>query len=227
MTMSDLHQYNLEESMRLISAKFGSKACFTSSLGKEDQIITNVISTHNLDIIFVTLDTCRNFPEYYDLLQITQTKYGRELDIYFPDNEQIEHYAKTHGVNGFYKSVELRKECCRIRKIEPLKRALMGAEIWITGLRSSQSENRAAMKLYERDPMTGILKFNPLLEWSDPAVDSYIRTHNIPVNPMHSSGFPSIGCAPCTRAVEPGEHPRAGRWWWEGGNKECGLHSES
>jgi phosphoadenosine phosphosulfate reductase len=178
-----------------------------------------------LDIEIFTLDTGRQFQESYELIDLTTKKYGIALKTYFPNTQKTEEFVAQKGFNSFYQSVENRKECCFIRKIEPLNRALEGAHIWITGLRAEQSDNRSSMPMLEWDEAKNILKFNPLMDWTFADLESYLHTHKIPQNPLHKKGFVSIGCAPCTRAIAEGEHPRAGRWWWENSQKECGLHA--
>jgi len=198
---------------------------FSTSLGQEDQVITHHIATHKLPIEIFTLDTGRLFQETYDLLDITQQKFKTPINVFAPNTSEVEKLVSTKGPNSFYKSVENRKECCGVRKIAPLKRALAGKKIWVTGLRQSQSQNRAELDFFSYDAAFDIIKFNPLLHWSLEDVNTYIDQHNVPQNTLHAKGFVSIGCAPCTRAIEPGEDIRAGRWWWESSKKECGLHS--
>lgn len=198
---------------------------FTSSLSKEDQVVSFLMKESDFAVRYVTLDTGRHFPEYYDLIRRTESKWKIQFEVLSPNTSKIESWVKENGINAFYDSLELRKSCCGIRKIEPLKRALKGADLWITGLRKSQSENRSSMPLSEYDENFQILKYNPLLEWTDEQLDAFIDEHNIPINPLHNKGYMSIGCAPCTRAIAEGEHPRQGRWWWESSKKECGLHS--
>lgn len=207
-----------------IATRFPGKVTFTTSLGEEDQAITHLIAAYNLPIRMVTLDTGRLFTESYDLLSRTRAKYKVDIDVFAPDTEAVQTYVNTHGINAFYNSVELRKGCCGVRKIEPLRRSLAGAQVWVTGLRAAQSDNRADLPRLEEDALTGLIKFHPLLAWDDAQLRGYLNEHNVPVNPLHNQGFVSIGCAPCTRAIEEGEHPRAGRWWWEQSKKECGLH---
>ena len=198
---------------------------FSTSFGQEDQAITHAIATERLNIEIFTLDTGRQFQESYELIDLTTKKYGITLKTYFPNTQKTEELVAQKGFNSFYQSVENRKECCFIRKIEPLNRALEGAHIWITGLRAEQSDNRSSMPMLEWDEAKKILKFNPLIDWTYSELETYLNTHKIPQNPLHKKGFVSIGCAPCTRAIAEGEHPRAGRWWWENSQKECGLHA--
>ncbi len=197
---------------------------FSTALGEEDQAITHLIATQGLSIRIFTLDTGRLFPETYDLLALTQAKYKLGIQTFFPERARVEAYVNEKGINGFYNSVENRKACCHLRKVEPLTRALRGADVWVTGVRAAQSTNRQQMKKVEWDDALKMIKYNPLLDWSDDDLRTYLREHAIPVNTLHKKGFASIGCAPCTRAIVPGEDPRAGRWWWESSAKECGLH---
>ena len=203
----------------------GDRMVFSTSFGQEDQAITHAIATERLNIEIFTLDTGRQFQESYELIDLTTKKYGITLKTYFPNTQKTEELVAQKGFNSFYQSVENRKECCFIRKIEPLNRALEGAHIWITGLRAEQSDNRSSMPMLEWDEAKKILKFNPLIDWTYSELETYLNTHKIPQNPLHKKGFVSIGCAPCTRAIAEGEHPRAGRWWWENSQKECGLHA--
>lgn len=197
---------------------------FATSLGAEDQVLTHLIATNKFPIQLFSLDTGRLFQETYELLELTQSKYQISIDVYFPDNLEVEQYVKSNGINGFYHSVENRKSCCGIRKVNPLKRALVNTGLWITGLRGSQSANRQLMQKVAWSEEMNVIKYNPLFDWSDDDLKDFIDKHNIPVNSLYKKGFPSIGCAPCTRAVALGEDERAGRWWWEGSSKECGLH---
>jgi phosphoadenosine phosphosulfate reductase len=203
----------------------GDRIVFSTSFGQEDQAITHAISSERLNIEIFTLDTGRQFQESYELIDLTTKKYEIALKTYFPNTQKTEELVAQKGFNSFYQSVENRKECCFIRKIEPLNRALEGAHIWITGLRAEQSDNRSSMPMLEWDEAKKILKFNPLIDWTYAELETYLHTHKIPQNPLHKKGFVSIGCAPCTRAIAEGEHPRAGRWWWENSQKECGLHA--
>lgn len=202
----------------------GESVVFSTSLGEEDQLLTWIIAEYKLPIEIITLDTGRLFPESYDLLSRTASKYKLKIKAFYPNQKAIEGYVNNEGINAFYNSIELRKTCCGIRKIEPLKRALSGHQHWITGLRAAQSENRQDMEVQGYDEFFQINKVNPILHWTDDEMRQVLDDQNIPVNPLHKKGFISIGCAPCTRAIEPGEHPRAGRWWWEESKKECGLH---
>lgn len=213
------------DGLRWLGERFGSAARFSTSLGLEDQVISYWIGTHQLPIEVFSLDTGRLFQETYDVLQLTRTKYKLPVKVYYPDSSQVEQMVFTKGPNSFYDSVENRKECCFIRKVVPLKRALTGAKVWVTGIRADQSANRQNMDLVEWDDAHQLIKYNPLLHWSFEDVEKFVKENNIPVNALHKKGFPSIGCAPCTRAIAPGEDIRAGRWYWETSAKECGLHA--
>ena len=202
-----------------------SPVCFANSLGAEDMVLTDLIAKHQPDIKMFSLDTGRLPQETYDLMQEVRRYYGLPLTVYFPDNSLVEEYVARHGVNGFYDSVENRKACCFARKVEPLRRALKGKGAWITGMRRDQAVTRGTLEQSAFDTDNGLQKFNPLLEWSNNDVWAYIRQHDVPYNKLHDQFYPSLGCAPCTRSVTPGEDIRAGRWWWEDpANKECGLH---
>lgn len=213
------------EGLKWLGEQFGSTARFSTSLGLEDQVISYWIGTQQLPIEVFSLDTGRLFQETYDVLQLTRTKYKLPIKVYYPDAAQVEQMVFTKGPNSFYESVENRKECCFIRKVVPLKRALAGAKIWVTGIRADQSTNRQSMNFVEWDDAHQLIKYNPLLHWSFEDVEKFVKENNIPVNALHKKGFPSIGCAPCTRAIAPGEDIRAGRWYWETSAKECGLHA--
>jgi phosphoadenosine phosphosulfate reductase len=214
-----------EEGLSLIAKLFPGKVVFSTSLGQEDQVITGLIASQNLPIQIFSLDTGRLFPETLELLARTESKYKTRINVFYPETASVEKWVADNGINGFYESVENRKSCCFVRKVEPLKRALAGNQVWVTGLRAEQSANRSDMKRIEWDEANQIIKFNPLLDWTFEEMIAYIAEHKIPYNPLHDQGFISIGCAPCTRAILPGEDARAGRWWWEDSKKECGLHA--
>ncbi len=221
-----LLELSLPERLQKLASLFaGKKMVFSTSFGQEDQAITHAIASQQLPIEIFTLDTGRQFQESYELIDLTVKKLGFELKTYFPQTQAVEKLVAEKGFNSFYSSVENRKECCFIRKIEPLNRALQGADVWITGLRAEQSDNRADMPMIEWDAQKNLYKINPLIDWSYETLTNYLTKHKIPQNPLHKKGFISIGCAPCTRAIAEGEHPRAGRWWWENSQKECGLHA--
>jgi phosphoadenosine phosphosulfate reductase len=223
--IQDIENSSLPESIRKVTELFPGAVVFSSSLGQEDQVLTDVIFKNNLPVKVFTLDTGRLFNETYELLDRTMARYKKPVQVYFPDAADVEQFVSTKGINSFYESVENRKECCNIRKVKPLNRALEGAKVWITGLRSEQSDNRKSMPMIEWAEDKQLYKFNPLINWSYQQMLDYIKEHNVPYNPLHDKGFISIGCAPCTRAIEPGEDARAGRWWWEVSHKECGLHN--
>ncbi len=227
-----LEKFSLDEGLNYVAGQFPGKVVFSSSFGQEDQVIThaifkNSVNPEPLNIKVFTLDTGRLFQETYELMDRTRARYKQPIETYFPDTGRVQNLVTQKGFNSFYESIENRKECCGIRKIEPLKRALAGAEVWITGLRAEQSENRNDMKIWEWDSGNNVWKYNPLIHWTFDQILDYISINRVPDNPLHRKGFISIGCLPCTRAIEPGEHPRAGRWWWEESKKECGLHQVS
>jgi phosphoadenosine phosphosulfate reductase len=200
-------------------------AAFSTSFGAEDMVVLDLIQRHALPIGIFTLDTGRLPEETYALMQQVEERYGRCVDTFFPDAQAVQRLVAANGINGFYESVEKRKACCAVRKLEPLGRALAGKRAWVTGLRAQQSVTRATLATRETDAERGIEKFNPLADWSEADVWAYIRANDVPYNALHDRFYPSIGCAPCTRAITPGEDLRAGRWWWEQPeNKECGLH---
>jgi phosphoadenosine phosphosulfate reductase len=201
------------------------RVVFTTSFGIEDQAIAHAIFTQALAIDVVTLDTGRLFPETYQIWARTERRYGRRIHAFYPDRVGAESLVARQGINGFYTSAKARYVCCDVRKVEPLRRAVAGASAWITGLRADQSAERAGIPFAAVDPHHRLIKVNPLFDWTREQVLAFIREHGIPYNPLHDQGFVSIGCAPCTRAVAPGEPERAGRWWWEQEQqKECGLH---
>lgn len=210
--------------IRLALDEIAQKAIFTTSFGAEDQVITHLISEKNLPVDLMTLDTGRLFNETLETFEKTAKRYGNMIKVLFPDANDVEAYVANNGINGFYNSVELRKECCAIRKIKPLERGLKGYGIWITGLRSDQSDNRSHLNFFECDNRFKVVKVNPLLHWTLKQVMDFIHENFVPYNLLHDRGFVSIGCAPCTRAIQEGEDFRAGRWWWESSKKECGLH---
>lgn len=200
-------------------------AVFASSLAAEDMVLTDLILRAKLPIAIFTLETGRLHAETLEMLSRIRTTYDYEVMPYRPDAAGVEAYVNAHGLNAFYDSVEMRKECCRIRKVDPLNRALAGKKAWITGQRRAQSTTRSELAIQEDDAAHGMAKFNPLADWSESDVWHFIRTRDVPYNRLHDQGFPSIGCEPCTRAIQPGEDVRAGRWWWENpDSKECGLH---
>jgi phosphoadenosine phosphosulfate reductase len=222
----ELLSRSLPERIQFIASYFaGERLVFSTSFGQEDQAITQAIASTKSAIDIFTLDTGRQFQESYELMDLTIKKYGISLQTFFPNTSAVETLVAEKGFNSFYTSVENRKECCFVRKMEPLNRALQGAKVWITGLRAEQSDNRADMPIIEWDENRQLWKINPLIDWNFSQLENYLQEHKIPQNPLHKKGFISIGCAPCTRAISEGEHPRAGRWWWENSQKECGLHA--
>lgn len=223
---TQLFEKTIVEKLQVLVENHPGKVVFTTSFGYEDQVITDTIFKNDLDIKVVTLDTGRIFPETYKVYRSTVEKYGKPIKAYFPPTKEVEKLLNEKGPFSFYESLENRKECCYIRKVIPLKRALSGNEIWISGLRAAQSENRAEMRDFEWDAGNEIVKYNPLMEWSLEQTIKYVKENQVPYNVLHDKGFVSIGCQPCTRAIQPGEDFRAGRWWWEqSSGKECGLHS--
>ncbi len=220
---------NAFDQLRWAQTVFGDRAVFACSFGAEDMVLLDLMAqlerAPSPQIRVVTLDTGRLFPETYDLMQEAHDRYGIPIRAVLPDPADIEPLVARDGPNLFYQSVEKRKACCRARKVLPLRRALRGADAWIVGLRREQSADRASVEAAARDDSNGgIWKLCPLVDWSWSDVLRYVREHDVPINRLHAQGFPSIGCAPCTRAVAPGADPRSGRWWWESGTRECGLH---
>ena len=213
------------ERLQTLRAALPGSIIFTTSFGIEDQAITHIIATAGLDIAFATLDTGRMFPQTYDLWAQTEAHYGIKVQSFLPQTNAVEALTAAQGVNGFYGSVEARKACCEARKLEPLGRALAGAQGWVTGLRADQSDHRQGLAFVSFDEARGLVKLNPIFDWTRADAAAFTTANNVPVNALHAQGFLSIGCAPCTRAVAEGEPERAGRWWWEDeAKKECGLH---
>ncbi|HEV2354541.1 MAG TPA: phosphoadenylyl-sulfate reductase [Puia sp.] len=223
-----LHQISglsISDALAFLSNRFPGQVTFSTSFSLEDQVIAHHILSGNLPISIFTLDTGRLFPETYSVWSATNEKYDTRITAYYPDRNQLEYWLTRNGPNAFYESVANRKACCHIRKVEPLKRALEGQAVWITGLRADHSPERRDHRSFEYDEGNRVFKYNPVLHWNTPTVKAYIDRYDIPYNPLHEKGYVSIGCAPCTRAVRPGEDFRAGRWWWEDNSrKECGLH---
>lgn len=223
---AEARQKSLEEMLALVAGHFAGKLVFTTSFGYEDQVITDLIFRNEIPVRVATLDTGRLFEETYKVFQRTREKYGKSIDSYFPDAAAVEKLLNEKGPLSFYESVENRKECCHIRKVEPLQRLLNEEKCWITGLRASQSAGRGTLEPFVWDEGYQLIKYNPLFDWSLEEVIAYIREHHVPYNALHDRGFVSIGCEPCTRAIRPDEDFRAGRWWWEqNSGKECGLHT--
>jgi len=222
-------ELRIERARRLLAGveKNYSPAALASSFGAEDMVLLDLIARDGLAIQIFTLDTGRLPRQTHALIEKVRKQYAIEIDVFSPWPDSVEAFVAEHGMDGFYDGVEQRKACCAVRKVEPLRRALAGKRGWITGLRREQSDTRAVIAESEYDPNWGLWKFSPLADWSDTEVWDYLHGNNVPYNALHDRGYPSIGCEPCTRAVKPGEHPRAGRWWWEqdGAKKECGLHA--
>ena len=205
--------------------EYKGKIALSSSMSVEDQLLTEMVIGIDPEAKIFTLDTGRLFPETYDLIDRTAKKYDTNIEVFFPESSDVEEMVYTKGMNLFFSSIENRKLCCNLRKLKPLARALNGLDVWITGLRREQSITRVDMQMIEWDENNNLLKLNPLINWTEDEVWKRIKDNNIPYNPLHKKGFVSIGCQPCTRAVLPGEDPRAGRWWWENPDtRECGLH---
>jgi len=218
----DIHNGSTEEQLSYLTENF-ENIVFSSSFSYEDQVITHLLK--DLEVKIFTLDTGRLFPETYETWNLTLSKYRRNIETYYPDTSGLQQFVSKNGPDAFYKSVENRKNCCHIRKVEPLNRALSGQQVWITGLRAEHSPERQNLTMFEWDEQHGIIKYHPLLHWKTADVIAYIKQNGIPYNRLHDKGYISIGCAPCTRALREGEDFRAGRWWWEDqSKKECGLH---
>jgi phosphoadenosine phosphosulfate reductase len=217
---------DISDSIKILCKEYKDKVVFSTSFGLEDQVIAHIIFSNNLPVKIFTLDTGRLFPETYAVFSRTLEKYNKKIKGYFPAKSDIEKLISEKGPFSFYHSIENRKECCYLRKIKPLKRALKGNEIWITGLRAEQSEIRNNLNIFEWDKENTIIKYHPLLHWKTTEVNKFIIENSIPYNILHDKGYPSIGCQPCTRKINESEDFRAGRWWWENNSKkECGLHA--
>ncbi|SHE58836.1 phosphoadenylyl-sulfate reductase [Flavisolibacter ginsengisoli] len=217
-------QLSVSDTLRKLCEVFPGKVVFSTSFSYEDQVIIDIIS-RSAPVQIFTLDTGRLFPETYTTWTRTLEQYDISIQAYYPNEAELKQFVTSYGPNAFYQSVELRKNCCAIRKVQPLKSALEGNAVWVTGLRAQHSANRNDLEVLEWDDTNQIIKYNPLLDWTTEQVRNYIDEHNIPYNALHDRGYVSIGCAPCTRAIKPGEDFRAGRWWWEDeSKKECGLH---
>lgn len=229
---SDIDALNLkfqdatpETLLSWFAEQYGQRVALSSSLSLEDQVLTHIAMQLDPPMSVFTLDTGRLFPETYDLMAATNARYKTRIKVLFPDATKVEEMVNSKGINLFYDSIENRKQCCHVRKVEPLKRAFSNLDVWVCGLRREQSVTRTNLRLVEWDADNGLIKVNPLINWSEQQVRDYIRLHAIPFNPLHEKGFPSIGCQPCTRAILPGEDLRSGRWWWEDPeSRECGLH---
>lgn len=224
----EIENKSLDEAIAIVLKEIKGRKVFSTSFGIEDQLITHYLVSYLEDVEVFTLDTGRQFNETYEVFQKTLNKYpGLKISTFFPAEEDIKVYVDNNGINGFYDSIEKRKACCYVRKVKPLQRAIDGAALWITGLRAEQSQNRGQMDFLEWDEANNLIKFNPLLHYTLKEVEQLVVEYNIPLNSLYRKGYLSIGCAPCTRALAEGEDFRAGRWWWENGKKECGLHIHS
>lgn len=214
------------EVLKELASRYAGRVVFTTSFGIEDQVISHLIFSNNIDIRVATIDTGRLFRETYKVFDQTIERYGKRIECFFPHHGGVESMVSGCGPNGFYQSVEKRKLCCEVRKVEPLRRLLSGVELWVTGIRADQSDNRTSMDLFMWDDKVGSVKYNPLLRWTYEQCREFVLANDVPFNSLHDRGFVSIGCEPCTRAITPGEDFRAGRWWWEDkSKKECGLHT--
>jgi phosphoadenosine phosphosulfate reductase len=223
-TMSDTTKIAATlEVLRAAVSDYGT-VVYSNSLGAESMVLTDLIWTQVPEIGIFTLDTGRLPEETYNLIERLERRYNRRMRVYYPDPATLEALVAKNGINGFYNGVEQRISCCHVRKVEPFRRAVQGAGAWVTGVRHEQSATRAMAKAVDFDAANGLAKISPILDWTNDDVWTYIRARKLPYNPLHDKGYPSIGCAPCTRAVEPGADSRSGRWWWENSDsKECGL----
>ncbi|NOY76024.1 MAG: phosphoadenylyl-sulfate reductase [Kiritimatiellaeota bacterium] len=222
---SSLEGIPAEDVLRWASENFGDRLVFATSLGLEDQVLMDMMARLGIDVDVFTLDTGRLFDETYNLIEATEKRYARKIRLFFPNASEVERMIEENGINLFLKSAEMRRRCCSVRKLEPLRRALNGYDAWICGLRKEQSDSRSNSRTLLWDSNVQMVKINPLVDWSSREVLEYVKKNDVPYNKLHDEGFPSVGCACCTRAVNPGEDMRAGRWWWENeSRKECGLH---
>jgi phosphoadenosine phosphosulfate reductase len=222
-----INEESITKSIGALCDQYPGKVIFTTSFSLEDQVVTHLICTNHFPVKIVTLDTGRLFEETYKVFARTIEKYKVSIETFHPDADELSRLTKQKGPFSFYESIENRKECCHIRKVKPLQKALAGSDVWITGLRSEQSESRENISLIEADENYNIIKYNPLQNWTMAEIRVYIKENNIPYNVLHDRGYPSIGCAPCTRAITEGDDIRSGRWWWEDNSKkECGLHEK-
>lgn len=223
---NDIQGKSIAEALLYFTSLYPGQVAFSTSLGQEDQVLTDIIFGNNLPVRVFSIDTGRLFNETYELIQITELQYGKRIEVVFPPTGEVEELVQRNGINCFYDSVDLRKKCCHVRKVLPLRKALQNVKVWVTGLRAAQSENRTTLAKTGWDANYQVIKYNPLADWTFEQVNEYLELKNVPYNPLHRKGFVSIGCAPCTRAIAAGEDIRAGRWWWEDSKKECGLHEQ-
>jgi phosphoadenosine phosphosulfate reductase len=220
-----LNKYSAEDVLKWAESTYKGRVIFSSAIGPECQVLLDMIQQNSIDIPIFTLDTGRLFNETYNLISKTEKHYGIKIRMYFPDATDVEKMVSRFGINLFYENIDLRKECCHVRKLQPLERALEGIECWITGLRKERSETRDNMKILELDEKRNLIKINPLINWTESQIWNYIKKYNVPYNVLHDQRYSSVGCACCTRPIQSGDHPRSGRWWWEKPeHKECGLH---
>jgi len=226
MNYEEMNGWSAQEILQWTQENYGVRAGLASSFGMEDMVLIDMISKLGNPLTVFTLDTGRLHEETYEIMERVRSKYGLSIKVYFPNSDEVERMVRAKGLFSFKNSIDNRKECCAIRKLEPLGRALSGLDAWVTGLRREQSVTRTEVNKVENDnDRPPMVKINPLADWSLEEVETYIEKNQVPVNRLHQNGFPSIGCAPCTRAISPGEDIRAGRWWWENpDHKECGLH---
>jgi len=223
---SELEGKSFDEILRWFLQEYKNRIVLSSSMGLEDQVLTDMVVKIDSEVKIFTLDTGRLFYETYELIEKTCIRYKINIEVFSPDSNEVQKMVTEKGINLFYQSIENRKECCKVRKIDQLKRAFSGSEVWICGLRRDQSVTRTENQMIEWDEANGMIKLNPLIDWTEQQVWDYIKKNRVPYNTLHDRGYPSIGCQPCTRAIFPGEDVRAGRWWWENANsKECGLHN--
>jgi phosphoadenosine phosphosulfate reductase len=223
--LSLLNKEDVSGNLKLLANLYPGTITFSTSFSSEDQVISHIVFSEKIPIEVFTLDTGRLFPETYSTWSRTVEKYGQPITAYYPDATALTDFISSRGPNSFYESVENRQQCCHIRKVAPLQKALQGMQVWVTGIRSAHSPGREDMPLIEWDKVNNIIKYHPLLHWDNGSVTDFIQQNQVPYNPLNEKGFVSIGCAPCTRAIQPGEDFRAGRWWWEDNSKkECGLH---
>ncbi len=212
------------ESLKTLTQVFPGQVVFSTSMGQEAQVLTDIIFTNNLPVRVFTIDTGRLFAETYELIQLTEEKYGKKIEVFFPEHKDIEQLVNLHGVNCFYKSVENRVECCRVRKIVPFQRAMRGAKVWVTGMRKEQSGYRSTLKKITWNNTYQLIKYNPLIDWKLGEIKDYLEENMVPFNLLHNQGYVSIGCKPCTKTVNVADEIRSGRWWWENSERECGLN---
>lgn len=219
-----LEGLTIPDALRLLTGMFPAQVVFSTSMGQEAQVLADIIFKNNIPVRIFTIDTGRLFAETYELLQQTEQRYNQKIEVIAPEKESVEQLVKQRGMDCFYNSEEDRRECCRVRKVLPMQRAMQQAKVWVTGMRAAQSEHRSHLKKLSWNYTYGVIKFNPLADWTLEEVNQYLLDNHVPFNPLHRQGYISIGCQPCTKPVAPGQPIRSGRWWWEKGKKECGLN---